>query len=161
GLKLHCTLYHPVIALQSTGLSKGELPALFGKMSWEIYDGVLQIGENAPLHFTFLPTGNLALSYEPQSERPPLFTASIDEREEQLEIAFSLVEEDCSRLLPIAHALFSCVPEQWQQTQGKVEASGVIRMDRNFQPHGFNAQWHIEALHLESSEPAIKVCMED
>ena len=117
--QVHCKVFHPQITVKPGGSSHNAAPLHFllapqyasAKIFWELHDGILQLDENPPLYFSFLPDpiahrkGRMALSYQPQSDLSPLFTAVIEEKEEILEMEFSLVEEDCSRLLPIAMAL--------------------------------------------------------
>ncbi len=166
--KVHCKIFHPQIIVKANGAShSAPLHFLFAphfpQISWEVYDGVVQLDENPPLYFSFLPDdeehrlGKIALSYEPQSQSPPLFTAVLEEKENALKIDFSLIEEDCSRLVPIALALFPQFPKEWEQTQGKVESTGTIGIDQEGNLTELSCQWQIDNLALESRSNGIEL----
>jgi len=123
--QIHCKVFHPEINVKPGGSSQNApmfilLQPHYPRIFWEVYDGIIRLDDNPPLYFSFLPDneehrlGKIALSYEPQSESFPLFTALLEEKGGGLEIEFSLIEEDCSRLLPIAQALFPQLPKQWE-----------------------------------------------
>jgi|GEM_PF-6712036 len=172
--QVHCKVFHPQITVKPGGSSPNAAPLHFllapqyasAKIFWELHDGILQLDENPPLYFSFLPDpivhrkGKVALSYEPQSEVSPLFTAVIEEKEEIFEIEFSLVEEDCSRLLPIAMALLPELPKAWEKTQGKVDASGRLRVDRDGSLTDLSCRWQIDQLALASASSGIELSAE-
>lgn len=165
--KLKMSLFHPEIILKiKDKTDSGDfLGILFTSsfLSWEVYDGVVHLEENPPLYFSFLPdaegqtVGRIALSYEPLEQNLPLFTALLQKHDGALKVDFSLAEEDTSRLLPIALALFPELPRSWEQTQGKVEASGHVHLAHDGHLNDLSCQWHIEDLILESRLSGIEL----
>lgn len=173
--RVHCTLFQPDVQVKS---ERSEGPPLHflsalgsDRISWEVHDGILHLDNNPPLYFTFLPSamqrnnvknhlGKIALSYEPESDRFPLFIAEIEEEEKDLLVDFSLIENDCSRLLALAQSLFPQIPKEWEERQGRVEAKGKVRMSLDGALTGLCCEWQIDDLSLKSPSNEIVLLAE-
>jgi hypothetical protein len=142
----HIGLKHPYLIVES-GPAKGgggmPFPAFFIHprlaVRWEMEHGVLQFPTTLPVNRLFFSfkegstseqLGTFCLSYEPDLSAAPLLTVDLEAQDSKLGYRFELLENDCSRIIPLLPFLSSSSTLHWKDAHGQIAMEGHGEINR-------------------------------